>query len=142
MRRRHALLVSVCLVLAIAATFALRSTRGGGGDAAEGTHGASLPRLVDLGSDQCVPCRLMAPILEELDREYEDLFEVQVIDVREDRAAAARYGIRVIPTQIFYDGSGRELFRHEGFLSKEAILAKWRELGIEVGDGGVPPAEA
>jgi thioredoxin 1 len=38
----------------------------------------------------------------------------------------------VIPTQIFYDAAGRELFRHEGFFGKDDILAKWKELGVSL----------
>ena len=93
---------------------------------------ARLPRLLDLGSDKCVPCKMMAPILTELAQTHEESFEVVVIDVRENRAAARKYGIRVIPTQIFYDASGRERFRHEGFMSREAILARWEELGVKL----------
>ncbi len=90
----------------------------------------SLPRLVDLGSDKCIPCKMMAPILEELKREYQGRLIVEVIDVRKDRAAGAEYGITVIPTQIFLGPAGKELYRHEGFYSKEDILAKWKALGI------------
>ncbi len=91
-----------------------------------------LPRLVDLGSDKCIPCKMMAPILENLSKDYGDQFEVEVIDVRRNRSAGELYGIRVIPTQIFYDAEGVERFRHEGFLSKEEILKKWIELGVDV----------
>jgi thioredoxin 1 len=97
---------------------------------------AGLPRLVDLGAGKCIPCKMMAPILEELKKEYSGKFEVEFIDVWEDAGAGMKYGIRVIPTQIFYDGKGKELFRHEGFFSKEDILAKWKELGVDVGSGG------
>jgi thioredoxin 1 len=90
-----------------------------------------LPRLVDLGADKCIPCKMMAPILEEMRREYEGRFEVVFIDVWKNRAEAQNYGIRVIPTQIFYDGAGRELFRHEGFFSREDILATWRTHGYD-----------
>jgi thioredoxin 1 len=57
---------------------------------------------------------------------------VVFIDVRENPAAGQAYGILGIPTQIFYDASGRELFRHEGFFSKEDILETWKVLGIEL----------
>jgi thioredoxin 1 len=80
---------------------------------------------------------MMAPILEELGREYAGAFKVDVYDLRQDRAPATQYGVRVIPTQIFFDASGRELFRHEGFYAKEDILAKWRELGV-----ALPPQPA
>ncbi|MBD3163337.1 MAG: thioredoxin fold domain-containing protein [Candidatus Eisenbacteria bacterium] len=92
-----------------------------------------LPRLVDLGADQCVPCKKMAPILRELAEEYRGRLIVEFIDVWKNPEAAEPYGIRVIPTQIFYDASGVERFRHEGFLAKEAILAKWRDLGVPLG---------
>lgn len=95
--------------------------------------GSPLPRLVDLGSTTCIPCKKMAPILEELEREYAGRMTVLFIDINKDRQAAADYGIKLIPTQIFLDGAGRELFRHEGFIGKEDILAKWRELGFDLG---------
>jgi thioredoxin 1 len=91
-----------------------------------------LPRLVDLGADKCIPCKLMAPILEELKKEYVGRLDVVFIDVWKDRDAGAPYNIRVIPTQIFYDAAGKERFRHEGFISKEEILKKWRELGVDL----------
>jgi len=94
--------------------------------------GEALPRLVDLGAGKCIPCKMMAPILEELKKEYASTFQVQFIDVWEDPEAGKEYGIRMIPTQIFYDTTGRELFRHEGFLGKEDILAKWKEYGVDV----------
>lgn len=93
---------------------------------------AALPRLVDLGSNKCIPCKMMAPLLEELKAEYRGRLLVEVIDVREDQAAARSYGIRVIPTQVFIDPAGQERFRHEGFMSKRAILSKWRELGVDL----------
>ncbi len=90
----------------------------------------SLSRLVDLGASKCIPCQMMKPILDELRDEYKGRFEVVFIDVWENPDQAGQYGIETIPTQIFYDASGKELFRHEGFYSKEDILGKWGELGI------------
>lgn len=92
----------------------------------------ALPRLVDLGSDKCSICKMMAPIIEELKEEYTGKFEVQFIDVWKNPDAAKEYRIQMIPTQIFYDPSGQEFFRHTGFIGKEDILAKWRELGINL----------
>ena len=97
-----------------------------------------LPRLVDLGAGKCVPCRMMAPILEDLKKTYAGRLEVYFIDVWENREAGAPYGIRVIPTQIFFDPSGKELWRHEGFLSKEDLLGQWKKLGFNF-DAGVSP---
>ena len=91
----------------------------------------ALPRLVDLGAGKCIPCKMMAPILEELKTEYKGRFEVVVIDVWENPDQAQKYNIRLIPTQIFFDASDKELFRHEGFFSKEDILGKWKDFGYK-----------
>lgn len=92
----------------------------------------SLPRLLDLGSGTCVPCKMMAPILDEMKETFEGQLSVEFIDVRADKDAAKKYGVQVIPTQIFFDASGNEVFRHQGFFSREDILAKWKELGVEL----------
>ncbi len=78
----------------------------------------------------------MAPILEELKVSLAGKIAVEFIDVWENEDAGKKYGIETIPTQIFYDAAGKELFRHVGFLSKEDVLAKWRELGVDL---AVPP---
>jgi thioredoxin 1 len=90
-----------------------------------------MPTLLDLGADKCVPCKMMAPILEELRETYAGQLDVGFIDVWKDPAPGKEYGIRVIPTQIFLDEHGAELFRHQGFMSREDILGKWLELGYE-----------
>jgi thioredoxin 1 len=92
-----------------------------------------LPRLVDLGADKCVPCKMMAPILEGLKKEYGGRMDVEFIDVWKTPGAGKEYGVRVIPTQIFYGTDGKESFRHEGFFGKEDILAKWKALGVDLG---------
>ncbi len=92
----------------------------------------ALPWFVDLGADKCIPCKMMAPILAELDKEYAGQLNVVFIDVWKNRGEGARYGIQLIPTQIFFDASGKELFRHEGFYAKKDILAKWAELGVKL----------
>lgn len=90
----------------------------------------ALPKLIDLGAGKCIPCKMMAPILEDLKKTYAGKFEVQFIDVWQNPDSGRKYGIRVIPTQIFFAPDGKELFRHEGFYGKEDILAKWKELGF------------
>jgi len=91
----------------------------------------SLPVLVDLGADRCVPCKMMAPILEELKKEYKEKFDIVFYDVWKDPAPAEKYRIHGIPTQIFLDETGKELYRHAGYFSKEQILNKWKELGYD-----------
>ncbi len=93
---------------------------------------SSIPRLVDLGAGKCIPCKAMAPILEQLRADYTGRLEVHVIDVWKAPDEAQPFGIRMIPTQIFYAADGRELARHEGFISREEILATWKSVGVEL----------
>jgi thioredoxin 1 len=96
------------------------------------TSPKKLPRLVDVGADKCIPCIAMAPILEELKKEYAGILDVEFVDVWKNPNAGQKYGIRGIPTQIFYDASGKELGRHMGFISKEQILQSFKKLGVEL----------
>ena len=89
-----------------------------------------LPKLVDLGAGKCIPCKKMAPILEEAKKLYEGLAEVVFIDVWENPDEKAKYGIRMIPTQIFYDTIGKEVLRHEGFFPMEEIQAQFASMGV------------
>jgi thioredoxin 1 len=91
---------------------------------------AALPVLLDLGSHSCIPCKMMMPILDELKKEYTGIFKVEFIDIKDNPVAGDKYNLEAIPTQIFIDASGKELFRHVGFFPKEEILKKWRELGV------------
>ena len=124
------LLTVVALAVGV---YVMRPAANSGSDAVvDGAAVVGLPRLVDLGADKCVPCKMMVPILEELKTQYTEKFTVEFIDVWKNSGAGAQYGVKVIPTQIFFAADGTELFRHEGFYAKEDILAKWRELGIEL----------
>ena len=96
------------------------------------------PAVLDFGRGECIPCKMMKPILEELQKELAGNVEVKIIDVGEEREEADRFNISLIPTQIFVDAGGKELFRHVGFFSKEDILAKLKELGVPL-DTATPP---
>jgi thioredoxin 1 len=123
--------IAVAVGGAIAGVLVLKTGKSEAGPpTSHDTSAVALPRLVDLGSGACQPCKMMAPILDELKDEYAGTFDVEFIDVRQKPEAAKPYGIRLIPTQIFYDQAGQELFRHEGFFGKKDILATWREHGI------------
>ena len=133
------LLAAVVIVAAAVAAYVLRPAADAASSPAQDTPLAAataIPRLLDLGADKCVPCKMMAPILEELQETYAGTLTVEFVDVWKNPAAAEPYGIRVIPTQIFFAADGTELFRHEGFYSREDILAKWRELGVPLPDKG------
>lgn len=92
----------------------------------------AVPRLIDLGAGKCIPCKAMAPILKQLEKDYAGKLEVRFIDVWKDRQQAESYRINMIPTQIFYDASGRELGRHEGFIGREEILARFEQFGVKL----------
>ncbi|WP_198017607.1 thioredoxin family protein [Syntrophorhabdus aromaticivorans] len=91
-----------------------------------------LPRIVDVGADKCIPCIMMAPILEELKKEYAGVLVVEFVDVWKNPQTGQQYGVRGIPTQIFYDANGKELKRHIGFISKQEILNQFQRLGISL----------
>jgi thioredoxin 1 len=91
----------------------------------------ALPKLIDLGADKCIPCKEMAPILEKMKTDFAGVLDVQFIDVWKNPEAGEAYDIELIPTQIFFDAEGKELFRHVGFFGREEMLAKWRELGYD-----------
>ena len=123
---RYAIIISVCL-LAGAAILAGKNHESA--DTTVVSADSSLPRLLDLGSHTCTPCRMMVPELDAVSEEYAGVVNVEFIDVNEDQHAAEMYGIRLIPTQIFFDADGNELFRHEGYMSREDMAAKLLEFG-------------
>lgn len=129
----------ICLVSSVLAGAALFAGGLQAADASDPTANTpALPRLVDLGAGRCIPCRQMKPILDEMKRDYATQFETIFIDVWENRDEGKRYGIRMIPTQIFYDATGTERFRHEGFMARKDILAKWQELGVALNPPAAP----
>ncbi|MUM77456.1 thioredoxin fold domain-containing protein [Pseudodesulfovibrio sp. F-1] len=89
-----------------------------------------LATMVDIGAHSCIPCKMMAPILKDVAAEVEGRAAIVFIDVWHYNDEAKKYGIRVIPTQIFYDAQGKERYRHEGFMSKADIMVKLVELGM------------
>ncbi|MCM8820897.1 MAG: thioredoxin family protein [Candidatus Omnitrophica bacterium] len=89
------------------------------------------PHFVEFGSESCIPCKMMKPIIAELEKEYSGQMVVKFIDIYENPGIAEKYGIRAIPTQIFFDEEGKEIARHMGFFPKEDILAQWKSLGYE-----------
>lgn len=89
-----------------------------------------LVTMVDLGAHKCIPCKMMAPIIESLQKEYAGRASIIFIDVREHREQAQRFDIRGIPTQIFYNKEGKAVSRHMGFLDKKSIVAIFEKLGV------------
>ena len=90
-----------------------------------------LPTIAEFGSSSCIPCKQMKPILEELTVEYEGKANVVIVEVYDYIDLARQYKIMGIPTQIFYDASGKEVTRHTGFSPKEDIIEEFNEMGVE-----------
>jgi len=87
--------------------------------------------MVDIGAKSCIPCKMMAPIMEKLEKDYKGKAAILFIDVWKDPDQAKRFGIRVIPTQIFYDKEGKEVLRHVGFMSERAIVSQLKSMGVQ-----------
>ncbi len=98
------------------------------------TASVRLPRMLELGSVKCKACKAMEPVMEELRKNHSGEFAVEFIDVMQNPQVGEKYALETIPTQIFLDSDGKELFRHSGFFSKDDILSKWKELGYDLGN--------
>jgi thioredoxin len=118
MKRLTLLLISSFFFLSISGIDSARSV-----EIVPGIPVKNTVTLVDLGAKTCIPCKLMAPILEELKAEYKGRAEVIFIDVWEtdNKGKAGAFKIMAIPSQIFYNSKGEEVYRHIGFLDKESI---------------------
>ena len=92
---------------------------------------AGMVTMVDIGAKKCIPCKMMAPIIEELEKEYKGKAAIVFIDVWENPEAGTPFGIQIIPTQIFYSADGKEVLRHQGFMEKAAIVAELEKLGVK-----------
>jgi thioredoxin 1 len=88
------------------------------------------PFLVDFGANSCLPCRQMRPILKEVDKEYSGKTRALVIDIYKHQNLAKEYKVQLIPTLVFFDSKGKEVFRQIGVMEKEKIVAKLKEIGM------------
>ncbi len=86
--------------------------------------------MIDLGAKKCVPCKMMAPILTKLTAAYKGTADIVFIDVWEDPRQAKRFKVRMIPTQIFFNEKGEEIYRHVGFLDESSIIRQMTEMGV------------
>jgi len=87
--------------------------------------------MVDLGAKKCVPCKMMAPVMEKVEKDYQGKALIHFFDVWEDREPAMRFRIRAIPTQIFFDKETKEVYRHEGFMSEADIVSQLTKMGVK-----------
>ncbi len=105
---------------------------------ADGKNGAAaaetyLVTFVELGSVRCIPCKMMQPIMKDIEKEYAGQVKVVFHDVwtPEGEPFAARFKIRIIPTQVFLDQDGKEYFRHEGFFPKDELVKVLQQKGVK-----------
>ena len=90
--------------------------------------------MIDLGAKKCIPCKMMAPILAKLEKGYEGKADIIFIDVWENKQQAQRFKIRAIPTQIFFDEQGEEVYRHVGFFDEKSIVGQLTKMGAATPD--------
>jgi len=128
MRLLAALLTAFCLIPFSTLAAELPSSN----DAAIRTAIASgKPTVADFGARTCIPCKKMAPILEELNRELAGRANVLFTDVWKDSGIGGQYRVQMIPTQIFFDASGKEVKRHIGFIDKADMLKELKAAGLK-----------
>jgi thioredoxin 1 len=87
--------------------------------------------MIDLGAKKCIPCKMMAPILAKMEKQFEGKAAIVFIDVWKHNEQAKRFGIRAIPTQIFYSETGKEVYRHVGFMDEKAIINQLKKMWVE-----------
>ena len=87
--------------------------------------------MIDLGAEKCIPCKMMAPIMAKLEKAYAGRAAIVFIDVWKNEEQVGRFGIRAIPTQVFFNENGKEIYRHIGFMSEEDIVAQLKKMGIQ-----------
>lgn len=89
--------------------------------------------FVELGSVNCIPCKMMQPVMENIEKKYGEQVKVIFYDVwtQEQRPYADKYGIKLIPTQVFIDENGKEFHRHEGFYPEAEIDKILKEKGLK-----------
>jgi thioredoxin 1 len=86
--------------------------------------------MLELGSVGCIPCEQMKPVMDKLRSGYKDKLEVYFVDVRRDNATGRRFGVHMIPTQVFLDKNGKEFHRHVGFYAYDEITPVLKKAGL------------
>jgi len=139
-RNRKWWMIGVLAFIAVVVVYAVTESRLGtnpSGTVGLQAQSTSMPSpgtgrvtMIDLGATECIPCKMMAPIIEELKIQYSGKADILFIDVWKDPVQAKVYGIQTIPTQIFFDRNGREVFRNIGFMDKKRIVDILTKLGV------------
>jgi thioredoxin 1 len=117
-------LLAACALACLAATAAWAGPAASSSGPAPAVYVPGMVTVVDLGAKTCIPCKLMVPVLAEVEQEFKGRAAVVFIDVYKYGELANQLRVRAIPTQIFYDRKGREVARHEGFMDKKTLSDK------------------
>ena len=90
--------------------------------------------FVEAGSVRCIPCKQMQPVMKAIEQKYGKQIKVVFLDVwtPEGKTQAAPYKVRLIPTQVFLDTQGKEVFRHEGFFPEAEIDKVLQRHGLKI----------
>lgn len=124
--------IAIAIIGIFGFQFSARSTEATAQESAEAASGPvkGMVTMIDLGAKACIPCKMMIPVMEKVEKDFRGRAAIIFIDVWKDKEPAQRFGIRAIPTQIFFDKEGREIYRHVGFLSEEAIGSQLHKMGV------------
>lgn len=123
--------LGICLLLLVCLFLPLLTSENVQADEFKDLPVKGMVTMIDLGAKKCIPCKMMVPIMEKMEKKYAGKAAIVFIDVWQYREQAYRFKIRSIPTQIFYNADGKEVYRHEGFMSEEAIVYVMEKMGIE-----------
>ena len=88
--------------------------------------------FVELGSVKCIPCKKMQPIMKSIKKKYGGQVKVTFYDVWIDKTPAKKFGIELIPTQVFLDAKGNEIMRHQGFFAEDEIDKFLQSQGLTI----------
>jgi thioredoxin 1 len=124
------ILLTLCCLLLLA-TSAIAELPSGNQFTIQTALASGRPTIVDFGARSCIPCKKMAPILEQLEKEYRGRANVIFVDVWQDNKIGGQYRVQMIPTQIFFDAKGKESGRHMGFLDRQPIIDTFTKLGVK-----------
>jgi thioredoxin 1 len=104
----------------------------GGVAFAQGKSSGFKATFIELGSVNCIPCKMMQPVMKQVEKKYGDQVKVLFYDVwtEEGEPYGRKYGIRAIPTQVYLDSSGKEFFRHVGFHPFEEVEKILKNKGV------------
>jgi thioredoxin 1 len=100
------------------------------GAASDPIAGNGQPTLVEFGMDTCASCKAMHKVLDELRAAHAGRLRVVTVNVMQQPEATAQWRVMAIPTQVLLDGAGREVYRHLGFLSAQAIRERFAAQGM------------